>query len=62
MQLSIGEDVPTKTIQIGADAAQTTRISGDLDSKYELALVTFLRANGDVFARQPSQMPGIPRK
>jgi hypothetical protein len=33
VQLSVGEDVPTKTIQIGIDAAQTTRISGDLDSK-----------------------------
>jgi hypothetical protein len=33
VQLSAGEDVPTKTIQIGADAAQTTRISGELDSK-----------------------------
>jgi hypothetical protein len=27
------EGVPVKTIQIGADAAQTTRIMGDLDSK-----------------------------
>jgi hypothetical protein len=33
VQLSTGEDVPMKTIQIGVDAAQTTRISGDLDSK-----------------------------
>jgi hypothetical protein len=33
VQPSPGEDVPMKTIQIGADAAQTTRISGDLDSK-----------------------------
>jgi hypothetical protein len=33
VQPSAGEDVPMKTIQIGADAAQTTRISGDLDSK-----------------------------
>jgi hypothetical protein len=33
VQPSAGEDVPVKTIQIGADAAQTTRISGDLDSK-----------------------------
>jgi hypothetical protein len=33
VQLSAGDDVPMKTIQIGADAAQTTRISGDLDSK-----------------------------
>jgi hypothetical protein len=27
------EDVPRKTVQIGAYAAQTTRIAGDLDSK-----------------------------
>jgi hypothetical protein len=33
VQPSAGEDVPVKTIQIGADAAQTTRILGDLDSK-----------------------------
>jgi hypothetical protein len=33
VQPSAGEDVPMKTIQIGADAAQTTRISGDLDNK-----------------------------
>ena len=25
-------------------------------------LITFLRANMDVFACEPSQMPGIPRK
>jgi hypothetical protein len=44
------EDVPVKTVQVGTEAGQTTRISGDLDSKYELALVTFLRANVNVFA------------
>jgi hypothetical protein len=33
VQLSVGEDVPMKTVQIGVNAAQTTRISGDLDSK-----------------------------
>jgi hypothetical protein len=33
VQPSVREDVPVKTIQIGADAAQTTRISADLDSK-----------------------------
>jgi hypothetical protein len=33
VQPSAGEDVPMKTIQIGADAAQTTHISGDLDNK-----------------------------
>jgi hypothetical protein len=33
MQPSGNEDIPMKNIQIGADAAQTTRIVGDLDSK-----------------------------
>jgi hypothetical protein len=33
VQPSGKEDVPVKTVQIGADAAQTTRIVGDLDSK-----------------------------
>jgi hypothetical protein len=33
VQPSGKEDVPMKTIQIGVDAAQTTRIAGDLDSK-----------------------------
>jgi hypothetical protein len=33
VQPSVGKDVPMKTIQIRADAAQTTRISGDLDNK-----------------------------
>jgi hypothetical protein len=43
-----------KTIHIGADAAQITRITGDLDNKKELMLITFLRANVDVFTWQPS--------
>jgi hypothetical protein len=33
VQPSGKEDVPVKIIQIGTDAAQTTRIAGDLDSK-----------------------------
>jgi hypothetical protein len=33
VQPSGREDVPMKAIQIGADAAQMTRITGDLDSK-----------------------------
>jgi hypothetical protein len=27
------EDIPMKTAQVGTEAGQTTRISGDLDSK-----------------------------
>jgi hypothetical protein len=56
------EDVPVKTIQVGTAAGQTTRMSGDLDSKEELMLIAFLWANVDVFAWQPSQMPRIPRE
>jgi hypothetical protein len=33
VQPSSNEDVPVKTVRIGTDAAQTTRIVGDLDSK-----------------------------
>jgi hypothetical protein len=33
VQPSSNEDVPVKTVWIGTDAAQTTRIMGDLDSK-----------------------------
>jgi hypothetical protein len=33
VQPSSKEDIPMKTIQIKVDAAQTTRITGDLDSK-----------------------------
>jgi hypothetical protein len=33
VQPSTKDDVPVKTVQIGVDAAQTTRIAGDLDSK-----------------------------
>jgi hypothetical protein len=54
MQPSAKEDVRVKTIQIGAEASQTTRVSGDLDSKSELALIAFLRVNVNVFACQPS--------
>jgi hypothetical protein len=50
VQLSTKEDVPIKTVQVGAEASQTIRVSGDLDNKLELALITFLRANVDVFA------------
>jgi hypothetical protein len=56
------DDVPVKTFQVGAETSQTTRIGGNLGEKYESALVAFLQANVDVFAWEPSQMPGIPRE
>jgi hypothetical protein len=33
MQPSIKEDIPVKAVQVKTEARQTTRISGDLDSK-----------------------------
>jgi hypothetical protein len=62
VQPSGKEDVPVKTVQVGAGARQTTHVSGDMDNKYELVLIAFLWANVDVFAWQPSQMLGIPRE
>jgi hypothetical protein len=50
VQPSGKEDIPVKTFQIRAYIAQITHIAGDPDSKYELMLITFLRANVDVFA------------
>jgi hypothetical protein len=37
-------------------------LSTELDAKYELTLITFLRENLDVFAWHILDMPGIPRK
>jgi hypothetical protein len=58
VQPSAKEDVPVKTVQIRAEAAQTSRVSGDLDSKYELMLIAFLRANVDVFPSNRHKCPG----
>jgi hypothetical protein len=33
VQPFVKEDVPVKTVQVGAEAGQTTRVSGDLDNK-----------------------------
>jgi hypothetical protein len=33
VQPSGKEDIPVKTVQVGTEAGQTTRISGDLDNK-----------------------------
>jgi hypothetical protein len=62
VQLSGADGRPVKTIQVGADSSQTTRITGNLGEKNELTLVAFLQANVGVFAWEPSQMPGIPRE
>jgi len=45
----------------GSDGKVLT-ISADLNPKLEVVLVDFLRANADIFAWSPSDMPGIPRE
>ena len=42
--------------------AALTHISTTLDIKWEEALIQFLRENWDIFARKPSDMPGVPRE
>jgi hypothetical protein len=42
VESSDNEGVPVKTVQIGADAAQTTCIMGDLDNKLELVVIEHL--------------------
>jgi hypothetical protein len=52
-----------KEIQVDPfNANKKLHISVDLEAKKKLALVTFLRANLDLFAWQISDMPGIPRE
>jgi hypothetical protein len=42
-----------------APEGKVLRVSSTLDPKYEVVLVDFLRANADIFAWSPSDMPGI---
>jgi len=48
-----------KEISIGPKAHQTTKIRRSLDQVEEAALTNLLRKNLDLFAWQPSEMPGI---
>jgi hypothetical protein len=43
------------------DADKKVRISSELDPEQEAVLIDFLRANAEIFAWSPSDMPGIPR-
>ena len=54
----------TKKIPLDPDNSdgKVLTISANLDPKYEAVLVDFLRANADMFAWSPSDMPGIPRE
>jgi hypothetical protein len=57
-------DVALKTIQLQVgDSSKTAVIGGaGLDEKYKFALVSFLRANRDIFAWKPADMPGAPKE
>jgi hypothetical protein len=59
----LAEEVQVKTIDLGTgDNRRTTTIGAGLDPKEEDALVSFLRANRDIFAWKPADMPGVPRQ
>jgi hypothetical protein len=52
----------TKEVSLNpaAPEGKVLRVSSTLDPKYEVVLVNFLRANADIFAWSPSDMPRIP--
>jgi hypothetical protein len=55
--------VALKSIQLQeADSSKTAIIGAGLDEKQELALVSFLWANRDIFAWKPVDMPGVLRE
>jgi hypothetical protein len=45
-----------------APEGKVLRVSSTLDPKQEVVLIDFLRANADIFAWSPSDMPGILRE
>jgi hypothetical protein len=55
------ETVKSVPLDPNSDASKQVRIGSGLDPTQEAVLVDFLRANADVFAWSPSDMPGIPR-
>jgi hypothetical protein len=56
------EEVQVKAIDLGTDDnSKTTMIGPGLEPKSEDALISFLRANRDIFAWKPADMPGVPR-
>ena len=53
----------TKVVEIDpTDSTKTVQIGTKLPAKKESELADFLRANRDVFAWKPSNIPGIPRE
>jgi hypothetical protein len=57
------DDVALKTIQLQeGDSSKTAVIGAGLGEKYELALVSFLQANRDIFMWKSADMLGVPRE
>jgi hypothetical protein len=58
------EEVQVKAIDLGTgySSKTTTMIGVGLDPKLEDVLISFLRANRDIFAWKPADMPGVPRR
>jgi hypothetical protein len=55
------ETVKSVPLDPSNDASKQIRIGSELNPKLEAVLVDFLRANTEVFAWSPLDMPGIPR-
>jgi hypothetical protein len=59
---------PTEEMQVKAidlrtgNSSKTTMIGAGLDLKYEDALISFLRANRNIFEWKPADMLGVPRR
>ena len=57
------EKAATKQVPLEASGSgASVTIGANLPTKQESALVTFLRANSDMFAWTPSDMSGVPRE
>jgi hypothetical protein len=55
------EAVKSVPLDPSNDTGKKVRIGSELDPKLEAVLVDFLRANAEIFAWGPSDMPGVPR-
>ena len=62
-QLFSQDRAKTKQVPVDEDGASgaTFTIGADLAPDQEEALVNFLRANKEVFTREPKQLVGVPR-
>jgi hypothetical protein len=56
------EDIKLMPLDPTNPMGKALSISATFDPKYKTVLIDFLRANIDIFAWSPSDMPGIPRE